>query len=109
MAQTVSSGTQSATVTTEHTLLDTATAGDYQFKVNLVNMANGDVLELRIYDKVLSADGYGVAFSAVYTDAQGTDGEIAVSPPLMMPNGGKFTLKQTAGTGRSFKWVVVKP
>lgn len=109
MATTVSSGTQSATVSTEHTLLDTATAGDYQLKVNLSNLAAGDIVELRMYDKVLSGDAYGVVFSAVYTDAQGTDGEICVSPPLMMPNGGKFTLKQTAGTGRSFKWVVVKP
>lgn len=106
MASVKSDGTQSATVTTEHTLLDTADAGVYQLIANLVNLANGDELELRVYDKVLSGDSYGVAWQASQAHAQGADGEITQSPPRYYPYGAKFTLKQTAGTGRSFKWAV---
>lgn len=110
MAQNVANGTQTATVSTEHTLNDqSGVAGDYQLWVNLTNLANGDVVELRVYGKVLSADAYGVIWFAVYSDAVGADSEIVVSPPVMCVNGAKFTLKQTAGTGRSFKWNVSKP
>ena len=101
-----SSGTQTAVITTEHTLLDTADPGTYQLQVNLVNMVNDDEVEIRIYTKVLSGDSYGVAFMEPRKHAQGADGEILVSPPLMVPTDAKFTLKQVAGTGRDFKWSV---
>jgi hypothetical protein len=48
MAVTVdSSGTQAATVNTEHTLDDVAAPGTYQLGVDMTNMAAGDVVELR--------------------------------------------------------------
>ena len=104
---TKSSGAQTAVISTEHTLLDTADSGTYQLKVNLTNLANGDTVELRVYDKVRSGDAYTVVFLGTYANAQGTDGAEVVSPPLGSPNGAKFTLKQTAGTGRVFNWSVI--
>lgn len=105
---TKSSGTQTATLATEHTLLDTPDAGAYQLKVNLENLANGETVELKIYDKVLAADAYVAIWTFAYIHARGTASPIIASPPLMMPYGGKFTLKQTGGTGRAFKWSVVQ-
>ena len=48
------SGTQTATVTTEHTLAALETAGVYVFEVDTVNMVAGDVLELRIKKMTLT-------------------------------------------------------
>ena len=107
MAVTVkSSGNQTATISTEHTLLDTTDAGVYQGLVDLTNLADGDVLELRVYIKANSSATLSVAFIVVLRDAQASDGLVVVTPPCMSPVEWKFTLKQTAGTGRSFQWGV---
>jgi hypothetical protein len=46
--------TQTATIGTEHTLDDVAAAGTYTLHVDTVNMAAADVLELRVYQIVLT-------------------------------------------------------
>ena len=106
-----SSGTQTATVTTEHTLDDIAAAGLYQLVVDLGNMVAGDVVELRAYQAVLASGTLRqLAFHAFY-GAQAV-GIPAVSPWLSNVNTDaaslRFTLKQTFGTGRDFAWQVYK-
>jgi hypothetical protein len=103
---TKSSGTQTATLTTEHTLLDTPDAGSYALLADLNNLANGETVELLIYAKVLSGGTYRVGFRRAYTNAQ--DKPFSQSFPVMAPNGAKFTLRQTGGTGRAFPWNVVQ-
>jgi hypothetical protein len=104
-------GTQSATVTTEHTLLDIAAAGTYTLHVDLVNMADGDTLELRIYQMILTGGTRRVAYFDSWHDAQPVDGRIAVSVPIsndLTDSGAlRFTLKQTVGTSRNFPWKVL--
>lgn len=106
-----SSGTQSATVTTEHTLLDVSTAGVYTLHVDTVNMVAGDVLELRIYQMVLTSGTRRVAYIGSYYGAQPTDDLIKVSVPIgneLTDSGAlRFTLKQTFGTSRNFPWKVL--
>lgn len=58
------SGTQTATVTTEHTLLDIAVAGVFNLEVDTVNMAAGDILELRVYQIILTAGTYSADTSS---------------------------------------------
>lgn len=105
------SGTQAATVTTEHTLLDVATAGVYTFHVDTVNMIAGDVLELRIYQIILTAGTRRVAYIGSFSGVQPTDDVIKVSVPLgnELTDAGalRFTLKQTFGTSRNFPWKVL--
>ena len=105
------SGTQSATPTTEHTLLDVSAAGVYTLHVDKVNMQAGDVLELRIYQIVLTGGTRRVAYLARFADAQPTDDMIAVSVPLaneLTDSGSlRFTLNQTLGTSRNFPWKVL--
>ena len=106
------SGTQTATVTTEHFLTSPNVAGTFTFHVDTVNMAAGDVLELRIYQMVLTAGTQRVAFYVAYSGVQATDDLIKVSIPisneLTDTNALRFSLKQTAGTGRNFPWKVLK-
>lgn len=52
---TLSSGSQTAVISTEHTLgTDPAVAGTFTLHVDAINMATSDALELRIYQKILT-------------------------------------------------------
>jgi hypothetical protein len=105
------SGTQSATVTTEHTLLDVAVAGTFTLHVDAVNMVAGDVTELRIYQIVLTGGTRRVAYYAKFDGVQPTDDVIKISVPIsneLTDSGSlRFTLKQTLGTSRNFPWKVL--
>lgn len=105
-------GTQTATVTTEHTLSDVNLAGTYTLHVDLNLMADGDTLELRIYQMVLTGGTRRVAYIDSWNDEQPADNKIAVSVPIsneLTDSGSlRFTLKQTAGTSRDFPWKVLR-
>src|SRR5262245_1817063 len=107
-----SSGTQSATVTTEHTLLDVAVAGVFNLEVDLVNMVAGDVLELRVYKIALTGGTRRVARFAAFYGPPLTDDTMSIMVPIsneLTDSGSiRFTLKQTFGTSRNFPWKVLK-
>jgi hypothetical protein len=98
-----SSGTQTATIGTEHILDSPTTNATYVFSVDMVNLVNGDLVELRCYDMV---DGinFRQMWKSTYQHAQINNAK--ASPPLAVTTQTKFTLKQTAGTGRAFPWSV---
>lgn len=104
-------GTQTATLTTEHTLLDVASAGTFTLHVDLNAMAAGDVTELRIYQIVLTGGVRRVAYMSRFTGAQPADDLIAISVPVSneLTDAGslRFTLLQTLGTGRAYPWKVL--
>lgn len=103
MAWTVdASGNQTAVISTEHVLDSPTTIGTYVLSVDTVNMALGDLLELRCYDKI---DGSNYAQIWKGT-CQHPQINAKVSPPIAVTTQAKFTLKQTAGTGRVFPWSV---
>jgi hypothetical protein len=99
-----SSGTQSATISTEHQLAAPTTAKTRQLCIDLNAMATGDVLEVRIYRKTLTGGTSRVHLLATF--AHGQSEPIVTSIPVAMPFGGEFKITQTAGTGRSFPWSV---
>ena len=105
-------GTQVAVINTEHTLLDVAIAGTFTLHVDKNAMVSGDTLELRIYQIILTTGTRRVAYKQAFYGAQSVDDMIAVSVPISseLTDAGslRFTLKQTAGTGRSFAWKVLK-
>jgi hypothetical protein len=105
-------GTQTATIGTEHVLLDVGVVGSYTFHVDTINMVAGDVLELRVYQMVLTGGTRRVAYFTRYFDAQAADDLIKISVPASneLTDAGalRFTLKQTAGTGRAFPWKVLR-
>lgn len=107
-------GTQTAVIGTEHTLLTEGAAGIYTLTVQLKNMVAGDTVELRAYEKVLTGDANEtLVFEQSYANKQGdgaAPGSSAAGPvivksvPVESPFSLKWTLKQTAGTGRAFDW-----
>lgn len=102
MATVIASGTQTASINTEHVLATDTTNKTYVFVVDTTNMVNGDTLELRVKTIVLSAGAEGLAYYAAYNNAQGA--VIKYSVPVPANISCKVTLKQTAGTGRAFPW-----
>jgi hypothetical protein len=106
------SGTQSATVTTEHFLSSPNIAGTFTLHVDTVNMVSGDVVELRAYQMVLTGGTQRVAYYTRIEGLQPTDDIIKISVPisneLTDTNSLRFSLKQTEGTSRNFPWKVLK-
>ena len=107
-----SSGTQTAVIGTEHFVDEIPTAGVFTFHVDTVNMVAGDVVELRVYQMVLTAGTARVVYFMPYYGAQPTDDLIKVSLPigneLTDATSLRVSLKQTFGTGRAFPWKVLR-
>lgn len=106
------SGTQTATVGTEHTLDDVAVAGSFQLMVDMVNMVAGDLVELRVYRIVLTGGTRRVVYFERFGGAQPTDDMIKESLPVSneLTDAGslRFTLKQVQGTSRTYPWKVLQ-
>jgi hypothetical protein len=107
------SGTQTATVGTEHFLTSPNVEGKFTGIVDVSNMADGDALELRAYQMVLSGGTARVIDIVYLYGAQPTDQLIIewgkeIKNELTDTNAVRYSLKQTAGTGRNFPWKVVK-
>lgn len=105
------SGTTSALTLNSETTLGSAitSAGTYQLKLNLENIAGGatpDILELRVYSKTLSGDSEELIDIWTLVGAQVVP--IIYTPPYPELYYLEFTLKQTQGTGRTFKWNILR-
>jgi hypothetical protein len=100
------SGSQTATISTEHTLDTPTTNATYVFWVDTVNLALGDTLELRCY-YMIDGTNYRQVWKGSYSNVQASPGKL--SPPIMgAGNQMRFTLRQTTGTGRAFPWSVLR-
>lgn len=102
------SGTTSAlTVGTETQLgSNSTTNATYLLKVNTANMALGDVLEMRLYAQDISSGSVVQCFKGTFANAQANP--LKLSMPCASDISLKCTLKQTAGTGRTFTWEILR-
>lgn len=99
------SGSQTATITTEHALVSNSTDdGIYQIFIDCNAMVAGDTTEFTVKEKARSTDSQRVVFRATLSGAQAEP--LWVSPSLILLHGWDVTLKQTAGTGRAYPWSV---
>ena len=72
------------------------TDGVFQAFLDVSDMIAGDQLQIRIYEKVRSADTQRVVYEAILTGAQAQP--IWVSPSLVLMNGWDITCDALAGT-----------
>lgn len=92
---------------TEDTLVSGSTTNaTYVFKADLNNMVNGDIVEIRIYTKVLTGDTLRVAWKAAFANIPVT--KVVISPPVPSDFSIKVTMTQQAGTGRSVTWSLLR-
>lgn len=101
------SGSQAATVGTTHTLgVEETVDAYYQLVVDVSVLAAGDVLELTAELKVKTAGTARVCAFATFRDVQTEQAVFSVPIPNIY--GLTFKLRQTAGTGRTFDWSVLR-
>ncbi len=102
-----SSGAQTATIGTEHTLATSTVNATFQSKVRLNNLALGDIVELRLYTITLTGGTLEVCWKGVWGPALPAS-LVVISPPIASDQSYRLTLRQTAGTGRAFDWAVLR-
>ena len=97
----VTVGATELSIVSGTTTLQTITDdGVYQLWVDAGTMAKGDEFAIRIYEKVEGTGGTKkVVFAATLSDVQG---EVFVTPTLILINGWDMTLQRVAGTDRAF-------
>ena len=104
MATSNSNGSQTAVITTEHTLATITTDGSFVIGIDASNMVLGDELIVRVKLKVRSTGTTRLAYEATYAHVQNEP--VILSIPAASTNEIVFTLEQTAGTGRAFPWEI---
>jgi hypothetical protein len=106
------SGTHTAGVAAEATLATAAVVGTFTYHVDLTALAAGDVVILRVYQKVLTGGTQRVLYVQRYSGVQPTDDAVKVSLPasndLVESNALTFTIHRTHGAAASLPWKVLK-
>ena len=104
--QTSAYGTQAAEINTEHSITQKTEIGIFVLLVDTTAMQIGDIVEIMIKTKRLSADSSVTAYISTFSDAQDAPHKYSVPVPSDVEI--ICTLKQTAGTGRSFPWKLLR-
>lgn len=102
---TSATGSQTCTISTEHDLQSTTTAGCYIVSLDLNALTGGttpDILELRIYGKARSSDTERLIALHSFVGAQSCP--LFLSAPVVTPHHLRASIKQTQGTGRAVPW-----
>lgn len=101
------SGTTSAlSIGVETTLATDTTNGTFVLEVDVSNLVNGDLLEIRVYTITLNGGSLTQAWKGTYQHAQINNHKI--SPPVASDQSIKCTLNQQAGTGRTYAWKMLR-
>ena len=103
-------GTQSAKIGSEIFVSSVNAVGAFLFSVDTVNMAAGDILELRAYKMVITGGTARPEALMMYYGAQPADDyakeSVPISNSLTDVNSLRFSMKQTYGTARLYPWSV---
>lgn len=99
------SGSQTATISTEHDLATVSDPGVYVLSVDVANLAAGDVVELRVYGKASTGDTERLLHRGTYGPIT-PSAPLVQSVPIVSPHHLRATLKQIAGTGRAYPWAI---
>lgn len=99
-------GTQTAVISTPHTLATITDPGVYVLCVNTSNMLADDILQLTVESHITDGASLEEDFSAVFKHAQQSNNKRSI--PISIVEGCELvaTLEQKAGTGRDFFWSI---
>lgn len=100
------SGTQSATVTTEHTLTTLTVSKTLYPVVDIDALVAGEYVEIKVKTKPLTGGTTRIIHSAIFS---WLDNPCVDLPPVISDQEYVLTLKQLNGTTRDFPWKVLSP
>ena len=103
------SGTQAATISTEHTLATITTAKAFQLIVDISALVAGEYVEIKVKRKTLAGGTSRIAFSGIYSWLDAAINPMVICDPVISTQEYVATVKQLNGTGRSFPWAVETP
>jgi hypothetical protein len=101
------SGSQTCTISTEHTLATITAAGVYHLALDLDALVGGttpDLLIVRAYGKARTSDTERLMERWEFIGDQGP--VLWRSNPEVSPHSLRYTIQQTQGTGRAIPWAV---
>ena len=108
MTWTVSqSGSNTLSIGVEATLTTDTTNATYYFETDIINLALGDILELRIYTMTLNGGTLHLAWKSTYGPIPPVQ-DICPSPPQPSDQSIRVTAKQTAGIGKLISWKLLR-
>lgn len=99
-------GSQLAVVGTEHPLATQTALGIYVLCVDTANMLAGDVVVIRVKTKYATGGSSRTAYTFTYGDVQTEPNKYTI--PVPVDTEIAVTLQQTAGTGRTFPWNLLR-
>ena len=104
----LASGTVTSIINTEITLATVSTSKNYLvLKIDLSNMQAGDQVQLLAYTKVLSGSTSKPAYPVLFAGPQPSNNLIWFSTPMPSDIEAHWTIKQTAGSPRTYEWAVL--
>lgn len=109
MATLESSGTQTATLTTEHTLSTLTGSKMYQAVVDCNALVDTEIVTVRIKTKVLTGGVTRIVQTITFNAQDASINPILLAAPLLSDQEYVVTLEQNNGTGRAFPWKVLSP
>lgn len=111
MAAEHAQATLSADGTEQDIGAEITTVGTFLLYVDLSNLANGDIVELRAKVRIKAGGNLVTLFNRSYANYHG-DPDVSevmqVSVPISHIRGCKFTLHQVAGTNRDFDYEIIQ-
>lgn len=96
------SGTQTSVIGTEHTLTTQTNNKFYTAYIDLTNMTSTDTVEIRVSVIVKAAGSHVLYYLGTYSGAQSNP--LVYIAPLPSDISWRLTLKQTAGSARTYDW-----
>ena len=97
-------GTQTTVVGTEHTLTTQTNNKFFTAYIDLTNMTASDTVEIRVSIIIKTAGSHILYYLGTYSGVQSNPLVYIASLPSDLS--WKLTLKQTAGTARTYDWRV---
>ena len=101
------SGSQTCTISTEHTLATVTDVGVYQLALDVSALADGatpDILRIRAYGKARTSDTERLMEDWYLVGSQAKP--LWRSNPEVSPHSYRVTITQTQGTGRAVPWAI---
>lgn len=101
------SGSQTATISTEHALATVTAANVLTLAIDVAAMTGGatpDILEIREYGKARTGDTERLLKTYSLVGAQVET--LFMTIPRTSPHHMRFTITQTQGTGRAYPWAI---
>jgi len=109
MAILESSGTQTATLTTEHTLATLTGSKMYQAFVDCAALVSDEIVTIRVKMKCLTGGTSRTVQQITYNAQDAVVNPLIAMAPFLSDIEYVVTLEQNNGTGRAFPWKVLSP